>query len=167
MGLSLAAALISGFALMLLFPIASSAGDLDEIKQRGVLVHIGVPYANFVTGGGGGLDVELMQLFAHSLGVRYRYVSSTWQDVISDLTGSRSTMEGGDPRIVEPVPVKGDVIANGMPVLPDREKMFSFGVPTFLSQIWLPARHDSPSARLLPRVLQRRRGKTVTNPVRL
>lgn len=152
---------------MLLFPIASSAGDLDEIKQRGVLVHIGVPYANFVTGGGGGLDVELMQLFAHSLGVRYRYVSSTWQDVISDSTGSRFTLEGGDPRIVEPVPVKGDVIANGMPILPDREKMVSFGVPTFLSQIWLPARHDSPSARLLPRVLQRRRGKTVTNPVRL
>ena len=35
------------------------ADDLREIRERGVLRHLGVPYANFVTGSGDGLDVEI------------------------------------------------------------------------------------------------------------
>ena len=44
------------------------ARDLKEIKQDGVLRHLGVPYANFVDGADNGLDVELMRLFAKELG---------------------------------------------------------------------------------------------------
>ena len=65
------------------------ADDLREIRERGVLRHLGVPYANFVTGSGDGLDVEIVQLFARHLGVRYEYVPTTWGDVIGDLTGKQ------------------------------------------------------------------------------
>ena len=47
------------------------ADDLQDIRERGVLRHLGVPYANFVTGSGDGMDVEIVQLFARHLGVRY------------------------------------------------------------------------------------------------
>lgn len=143
-------ALFCCFTLIFLLPVASGADDFDEIRQRGVLVHIGVPYANFVTGGGSGLDVEVMQLFAKSLGLQYRHLPSTWQDALSDLTGTRFVIEDGDPRVVESMAVKGDVIANAMTILPERERFASFGVPTFVSQIWLMARHDSPLAPIVP-----------------
>ena len=63
------------------------AQDLAEIKARGVLRHLGVPYANFVTGSGDGLDVEIVQLFARHIGVRYEYVKTDWPNVIGDLVG--------------------------------------------------------------------------------
>ena len=56
---------------------SSSGADLPEINKRGVLRHLGVPYANFVTGSGDGLDVELVTLFAQHLGVKYEYVKAT------------------------------------------------------------------------------------------
>ena len=65
------------------------ADDLQDIRARGVLRHLGVPYANFVTGSGDGMDVEIVQLFARHLGVRYEFVPSTWDDVIGDLTGKQ------------------------------------------------------------------------------
>ena len=54
------------FAALLTFFSTSAlrAADLQEVKQRGVLRHLGIPYANFVTGSGDGLDVELVKLFA-------------------------------------------------------------------------------------------------------
>ena len=61
---------LTGIMLLLLYtatPPAISAGDLEQIKQQGVLRHLGVTYANFVRKVPGtpdkydGLDVELMQ----------------------------------------------------------------------------------------------------------
>jgi len=46
------------------------AQDLKDIKQRGILRHLGIPYANFVTGSGDGMDVEIIKLFARHLGVQ-------------------------------------------------------------------------------------------------
>jgi hypothetical protein len=42
--------------------------ELDAVKKNGVLRHLGIPYANFITGSGDGMDVELMKLFAKHLG---------------------------------------------------------------------------------------------------
>ena len=61
-------------------PIAdSSAVTIEEIKKNGVLRHLGISYANFVTGSGDGMDVELMSLFAERLGVRYEFVGTDWR----------------------------------------------------------------------------------------
>ena len=125
------------------------AQDLDEVRKRGVLRHLGVPYANFVTGSGDGFDVELMQLFAKELGVRYEYVQTNWNDVIGDLTGKEirykpSVQEVGSR------PVRGDVIANGMTILPPRLKLLDFSDPTFPSAVWLLARPDVPVAPIKP-----------------
>lgn len=117
--------------------------DIPQIKQRGTLRHLGVPYANFVTGSGDGLDVELMQLFAQYLGVEYQYVKTSWEESIPDLTGKRSIVKGEDVQILGEVPIKGDVIANGMTILPGREKLVNFSTPTFPTQVWLIARSDS------------------------
>jgi hypothetical protein len=54
--------------------------DLPEILQKGELRHLGVPYANFVTGSGDGLDVDLVKLFVQHLGVRYVWVKTTWPE---------------------------------------------------------------------------------------
>jgi membrane-bound lytic murein transglycosylase MltF len=81
------------FILMSCVPTSSAlADDLADIRQRGVLRHLGVTYANFVMQsdtGVVGLDVELMQLFASHLGVRYELVKTTWADVFGDLTGKK------------------------------------------------------------------------------
>ncbi|HTZ17278.1 MAG TPA: hypothetical protein VMB78_02435, partial [Dissulfurispiraceae bacterium] len=52
--------------------------DLDDVRKRGVLRHLGVPYANFVTGSGDGMDVELMKMFARHIGVNYKYIKTDW-----------------------------------------------------------------------------------------
>jgi ABC-type amino acid transport substrate-binding protein len=111
--------------------------DLDEIRQQGVLRHLGVPYANFVTGSGDGMDVEVVQLFAKYLGVRYEYVQSTWETVVPDLIGRNVQPEGNKVTLLGSVPVKGDIIANGFTVLPWRERVLDFSTPTFPTQIIL------------------------------
>lgn len=119
------------------------AQDLPELRQRGELRHLGVPYANFVTGSGDGLDVELIKRFAAHLGLAYRYVATNWADAIGDLTGTRVERTDGVTREVADVPVRGDVIANGMTVLDWREALVRFGAPTFATQVWLVARAGS------------------------
>lgn len=119
------------------------AGDLPEVRKAGVLRHIGVPYANFVSGSGDGMDVEIIKLFAKQLGVKYEYVKSDWGTVVEDLIGKKVKATGSDVEFGEAVPVKGDLIANGFTILPWRQKAVNFSVPTFPSQIWLVARADS------------------------
>jgi ABC-type amino acid transport substrate-binding protein len=152
--------LLSGIVVVSLFFLGSVsplyvgtafAGDLPSVREKGVLRHLGIPYANFVSEDGReGLDVELIKLFAQHLGVRYEYVSTTWEDAIGDLTGKRFAAEGDQVVAIQCVPIKGDLIANGFTVLPLREKMVSYSIPTFLTQIWLTARSDSPIKPIQP-----------------
>ena len=118
------------------------ADDLQEIRTRGVLRHLGVPYANFVTGSGDGMDVEIVQLFARHLGVRYEFVPSTWGDVIGDLTGKEVRFKP-TYREVGTRPVRGDIIANGLTILPPRNKIIDYSDPTFPSAVWLLARPEA------------------------
>lgn len=120
------------------------ADDLGQIKERGVLRHLGIPYARFITGSGDGLDVEVMQLFAASLGLRYEYVPTTWEGAFGDLTGK-------DLRSGTAVPVKGDILAGGFTILPWRRELVSFSTPTFASQVWLVARADHALAPIKPK----------------
>ena len=138
--------LAAGFMLCLQ---AAFAQDLDEVRKRGVLRHLGVPYANFVTGSGDGFDVELMQGFARELGVRYEFVQSNWNDVIGDLTGKEIRYKPSVQEIGSR-PVRGDVIANGMTILPPRLKVVDFSDPTFPSAVWLLARPDNPAQPIQP-----------------
>jgi ABC-type amino acid transport substrate-binding protein len=127
-----------------IIPMGATFGaDLPEIKKRGVLRHLGVPYANFVTGSGDGMDVELVTLFAQSLGVKYEYVKTSWKDVIGDLTGKRVKRKGDNIEILGDVPVKGDIVANGFTILAWRQKIVDFATPTFPTQVWVIARADS------------------------
>jgi len=125
------------------------ADDLQEIRERGVLRHLGVPYANFVTGSGDGMDVEIVQLFARHLGVRYKFVPSTWGDVIGDLTGKEVRFKP-TYREVGTRPVRGDIIANGLTILPLRQKLIDFSEPTFPSAVWLLSRPDSAARPITP-----------------
>jgi ABC-type amino acid transport substrate-binding protein len=113
--------------------------DLGEIKQQGVLKHLGVPYANFVTGSGDGMDVEIIQLFAKHLGVSYEYVKTTWENVVPDLIGRKLKLDGNNVELLDSVPVTGDIVANGFTILPWREKVLNFSTPTFPTQIILVA----------------------------
>lgn len=129
---------------------AAFAADLKEIRKTGVLRHLGIPYANFVTGSGDGLDVDLMKLFAHHLGVQYQYVETSWESVIGDLTGKKVRAQGDDVEVVGEVPVKGDIIADGFTILTWRKKIVNFSTPTFPGQIWLMARADSTLQPIVP-----------------
>lgn len=129
-------------AAILLFLLAintgiSHAGDLDEIRNRRILRHLGVPYAGFVIDQETGLDVEMMRLFAAHLGVEYRLVPSTWTEVIPDLIGRKAAGNGENAILGEETEIKGDVIANGLTILPWRVKVVNYSKPTFPSQIWL------------------------------
>jgi len=135
---------VSMIAMVAIISVGSAYGaDLTEIKEKGVLRHLGVPYANFVTGSGDGLDVELVQLFAKHLDVKYEYIKTNWKNVIPDLTGKNVKPKGEDIEILGDVPIKGDIIANGLTILPWRKKIVDYSTPTFPTQVWLIARADS------------------------
>jgi ABC-type amino acid transport substrate-binding protein len=147
----------SKFAALLFFVFASAcmmghaaARDLADIKKDGVLRHLGVPYANFVTGDGQGLDVEVMQLFAKEIGVKYLYVKTSWKDVIPDLTGKQVESDGDNVKITGEAPIRGDVIANGLTILPWRQKVLDFSAPTFPTQVWLVAGPQSSIKPIVP-----------------
>ena len=120
----------------------AAADDLDQLRARGELRHMGEPYANFITGAGDGLTVEVMKAFAAHLGVRYRFVPISWGAAVGDLLGRKVTMTGGEAVLGASHPVRGDVWAGGVTVLPWREKVVAFSQPTFPNQVWLVARAD-------------------------
>ncbi|CRI65744.1 Extracellular solute-binding protein, family 3 [Thiocapsa sp. KS1] len=118
-------------------------GDLDEIRERGELRHLGIKYANFVTGSGDGFDVELVKGFADELGVRYVLVETNFYHVIRDLLGKDVVRSGSEVKLEGDYPVRGDMIAAGFTVLPWREQVLLYSQPTFPSQVLLVARSES------------------------
>ena len=122
------------------------AGDLADVKARGELRHLGINYANFVTGAGDGFDVELVQGFAKHLGVKYTLVPTDFVSVIRDVLGQEVVRQGDQVTLQGNFPVKGDMIATGFTMLPWREKVLLYSAPTFPSQVLLVARADSPTA---------------------
>ncbi len=130
--------------------VGAQADDLQEIKARGTIRHLGVPYANFVTGAGDGFSVDIIKMFAQYLGVRYEYVETDWDTVIPDLIGHKVKASGGEVELGEAVPVRGDLIANGLTIIPWREKVVSFSTPDFPTQIWFVVRSDSPIRPIEP-----------------
>lgn len=157
-------------AIGLVWSLSASPQDLEQVRSAGVLRHLGIPYAHFVTGAGDGLDVELMQGFAAWLGVEYRFVESRWPDVVGDLIGRRVEPDGAHARFLEETPIRGDAIASGLTRLGWRQEALEFASPTFPSAVWLIARADSsltpiqPSGRLpedIQRVRERLSGRTV------
>lgn len=144
--------ILSGICLWVLVLFAGPAGadDLSDIVARGVIRHLGVPYANFVTGSGDGLDVELVRQFADHIGVRYEYVPATWPTLIQDLTGSQVTVAGTEVQVTGKAPVRGDIIAGGLTVIDWRRELVDFSDPVFPTQVWLMARADSSVKPIVP-----------------
>lgn len=145
--------MLSKFAKFLLFfslSITLFARDLDDIKKDGVLIHLGIPYANFVTGFGDGLDVELIQGFASYLGVEYKFQKTDWNSAFGDLTGQNVKSKDDDIILLDKTQIKGDLIANGLTVLPWREKAVAFSMPTFPSSVWLIAKSNSSINPIIP-----------------
>jgi ABC-type amino acid transport substrate-binding protein len=129
-------------ALMLLVALPAAA-DIKEIRERGELRHLGIRYANFVTGAGDGFDVELVQGFARDIGVKYTLVLSDFYNVIRDLLGKDVVRTGDKIALTGDFPVKGDIIATGFTVLPWREQVLLYSKPTFPSQVLLVARAEA------------------------
>lgn len=124
--------------------------DLAEIEATGVLRHLGVPYANFVTeykeGNQiihSGFDVELIQGFAKYLGVKYQFVSATWKNVFGKLTGKDVQFIDKKLTYGSPQPIEGDLIANGLTTLDWRKNVVHFSLDYFPSAVWLIARMRS------------------------
>ena len=128
---------------LFLFSSLATANDLKEIQARGELRHLGSPYANFVTGAGDGLDVELARGFAKHIGVKYTLVYTDFYNVIRDLLGKQVVRNGDKVSLTGNFPVRGDMIATGFTMLPWREQVLLYSTPTFPSQVLLMARAES------------------------
>jgi len=128
---------------LLILASPPAAADLKEIQARGELRHIGIRYANFVTGAGDGFDVELAQGFARHIGVKYTLVYSDFYNVIRDLLGKDVVRKGSEVSLAGDFPIKGDLIATGFTMLPWREQVLLYSKPTFPSQVLLVARAES------------------------
>jgi ABC-type amino acid transport substrate-binding protein len=141
-------------AVALLLPAvalpADAGGDLDAVKRRGVLRHLGIPYANFVTGSGDGFDVELVRMFAARLGVRYEFVATDWRTALPDLTGRRVSAGATDFERAPPTVIRGDVVATGLTILPWREDVAAFSSAIFPTQVWVIARAASKVQPIVP-----------------
>lgn len=130
-------------ALILAILAPSAIADLKEVRERGELRHLGIRYANFVTGAGDGFDVELVQGFARHIGVKYTLVYSDFYSVVSDLLGKSVSRKGSEVELVGNLPIKGDMIATGFTVLPWRQQILLFSDATFPSQVLLVSRASS------------------------
>ena len=139
-------ALLAVNALLAVIAHTACGRDLNDVRRSGVLRHLGVPYAYFVTGSGDGMDVELVRLFAASLGVRYEFVKTSWNAAIPDLTETQKD----NGKHADKVEYRGDIIANGMTVLPRRAQVVDFSAPVFPTQVWVIARADSPVRPIQP-----------------
>jgi len=135
--------LLMVYIVLFFLSISSYSQDLSDIKKAGVLRHLGIPYANFITGSGDGLDIEVIKGFAAHLDVDYQYVESDWKNVLGDLTGRHAQRGINGAEQLETTEIKGDIIANGMTILPWREDIINFSNPTFPSAVWLVARAES------------------------
>ena len=133
---------LASMALAAVVSVAN-ATDLKDIQARGELRHLGIKYANFVTGTGDGFDVELTQGFAKYIGVKYTLVYSDFYNVIRDVLGKDVVRKGAEVTLTGDFPVKGDMIATGFTMLPWREAVLLYSKPTFPSQVLLVARADS------------------------
>ncbi len=147
--------LLVGLVLLLLYATVPEVAraDLKEVKQRGVLRHLGITYAHFVRkvpGGYDGLDVEVMKLFSRHLGVRYEFVSTTWPDLFTDLTGREPDVLTHEYHPEVTRKIKGDVISNGLTVLPYREKVVNYSIPMFPTGVWLIVPATSPLSPIHP-----------------
>lgn len=147
-------------SLMIMALVVSTsifARDLADIKKEGVLRHLGVPYANFISyihsdgfESVTGLDVEIVQGFAKSIGVEYEYIPATWNDVIGKLTGIDTQFKDNKLVFGKAVPIQGDIIANGMTILPWRAEVIDFSNDYFPSAVWLISRVDSDLKPIKP-----------------
>ena len=70
--------------------------------------------------------------------------------MISDLTGKTFKVIGDDIEITGNVPIKGDLIANGLTILPWRKNLIDYSEPTFPSGVWLIAAADSSIQPIKP-----------------
>ena len=87
--------------------------------------HLGIKYANFVTGSGDGFDVELVKGFAQDIGVDYVLVETNFYNVMRDLLGQDVVRNGSEVALEGDYPVRGDMIAAGFTVLPWRDAVFT------------------------------------------
>jgi ABC-type amino acid transport substrate-binding protein len=135
--------LLSILLFLSLFISSLFSSDLDEIKKRGELRHLGFPYANFITGLGDGLDVELMKGFAKHLNVEYKFVASSIENIFGSLTGQNGKYSENGAILLNKMPIKGDVAAAGLTILDWRKELVTYSKPTFPSGVWLVSRADS------------------------
>ncbi len=135
----------------------ANARDLAEIKKAGVLRHIGVSYANFVsyykqgdTLVKSGLDVDLIQGFAQYLGVKYQFVPAKFTNMLGLLTGQNVNFDGKQVIYGEQTPVQGDLIASGVTKLAWRQEIVDFSGDYFPSAVWVIARTDTDLQPIQP-----------------
>ncbi len=115
---------VAGIVMMVTFGASLAwAADLKEIQARGEIRHLGIRYANFVTGEGDGFDVDLIRGFAREIGVRYTLVYTDFYNVLRDLLGHDVVNRGGTVTLEGEYPVRGDMIASGFTMLPWREQV--------------------------------------------
>jgi polar amino acid transport system substrate-binding protein len=104
------------FALTLALSSAESAGELDAIKKRGELI-VGVeaafpPFESIQDGQMVGFDIDLARAFAESLGVKARFVDTSFPGLIPGL------LEG-----------KFDVLISAVIITAERAKRVDFSQP--------------------------------------
>jgi ABC-type amino acid transport substrate-binding protein len=141
----------------IIFSQHSLATDLAEIKEKGVLRHIGVPYANFISYINrddfqllSGLDVDIVKGFSESIGVEYQYVPAEWNNVIGKLIGQNAQFKNNQIVLGKKSPIEGDIIANGVTILDWRAELADFSDDYFPSAVWLVARADSDLEPIQP-----------------
>lgn len=136
--------------MLWVWPASVVRADLAEVKSSGVLRHLGVPYSNFVSGDGDGLDVDILKLYASEIGVRYAHIPTTWETVVGDLSGKKFVLRDDKVEITGVVDVKGDIVGNGFTVLPWRQEIINFSTPYFPSAVWALASADSDLKPIQP-----------------
>src|SRR5262245_50388533 len=121
---------------LVIVPVFAQASTIAEIKARKKLIVLSYPHAfsAFVKetspGQYDGVDVQILKTFANKLGVALEiHPVENLNDLIPDLLAG-----------------KGDLLASGFSITPDREKIIDFSEPYFPVVVMVIVKKDSTIA---------------------
>jgi ABC-type amino acid transport substrate-binding protein len=118
-------AALLGLAMVARIPSAAAQDRLERIEQRGVLrvcvwpAYFAISYRDPHTGELDGIDVDMAKAFASDLGVRVRFVDSSFADLVKNMTTDAC-----------------DISMHAVGIRPDRAEHMDFSEPHLLSGIY-------------------------------
>ncbi len=129
-------AILTLVAMILSYPAMAESGRLDRIRSAGEVRvciwpdYYSISYRNTRTGDLEGIDIDLARELGKDLGVKVRFIDSSFKTMIDDLLGNRC-----------------DVSMHGVAITPARQEKLAFTHPHLRSGVYAITTRTHPTVK--------------------